>query len=129
MRKAREHEDEEVFEPQLDQVGPPPSNIVSEEPKRMDEKVIREMFSKKNIDLKTDLSPDGVSAMTTLDSLAHRFNIPYLRFRNAKKKALLVSKERKGRAEAADILKADLILSRQERSQNDKLHQLLGLNR
>lgn len=88
------------------------SNLITggfQEAEPREDKVVKELTTTKNINLKTDIVTKGINPLTILDALADTYDIGYLKKRNRIKKELLVSRERKGRGEMVEAFKAQIL--------------------
>lgn len=67
------------------------------------EEIVKEIYSTKDIEVKTDLSQEQVNAVAKMVSFSEHFNVPILeKFANNYMK-LMISKDRKGRGEFTQI--------------------------
>jgi hypothetical protein len=69
-------------------------------------KVIKELFTKKGIEFKTDLSPEQCAEIAKLRAVAKRYHIKAINDFVNNYIMLLVSKTRKGRGEFIDAFKS-----------------------
>lgn len=72
-----------------------------------DIQVVKELFTDKNIDMKTDLDDGEITNVALLYFLADEFKIPALQRYADKFLRLRVSKQRKGRAEFIQAVKRE----------------------
>lgn len=84
--------------------------------------MVKELFKSENIDLKTDLTDKEITALTRIYYLAMKLNISGLKNLLDKFIRLRVSKDRKGRNEVVEMMKAEA----QIRNQPNQFQQLFG---
>lgn len=81
--------------------------IIPNNPEPSDSKylelLVEEIYSTKDIDLKTDLTQDQINAVAKMDSFADFFEIPMLKAFGDKFLRLQVSKDRQSRKEFTQI--------------------------
>jgi len=70
------------------------------------ERLLEEVYSTKNINLKTDLTDRTIIALVQLDAFAQKFNSPLAKLVSKNFKELSVSKKRKGRSEFVQVSRA-----------------------
>ncbi|MDY0292681.1 MAG: hypothetical protein RBR02_10150 [Desulfuromonadaceae bacterium] len=70
------------------------------------ERLLEEVYSKKDIELKTELNTAEIIALTQLDAYARRFKSPIAKFVSMRFKELNVSKKRQGRKEFVQVSKS-----------------------
>lgn len=91
----------------------------------LNKKIVQELFTSKDINLKTHLSDNEIKLITRLKMIGHIFDIKDMSLLTLEFKELRVSKERMGRMELIKALQP----SEDKGRKVDDLKRVLGLNR
>lgn len=91
----------------------------------LNKKIVQELFTSKDINLKTHLSDNEIKLITRLKMIGHIFDIKDMSLLTLEFKELRVSKERLGRMELIKALQP----SEDKGRKVDDLKRVLGLNR
>jgi len=81
-------------------------------------KSLKEMFSKDNIKMKTDLTPKQICKLNIIREWSDYYDIPLLKHLYNRFISLRVSKDRKGRGEAVSMTQQIVSLKRLEAYEN-----------
>jgi len=97
--------DEILYSSEVDNLPPTPSNEEGNE--ESSSEIYRDLFSPRDIDMKSDLTPNLIIAMAKGKIYADRFNVQVVKDLQLNILRLMVSKNRLGRSEILDIYKAE----------------------
>jgi hypothetical protein len=110
------------FEEGLDSITFP----TNQEPPDLNRKIVEELFSTKQINLKTQLSDTEIKLMTRLKMIGIIFHIPQMKLLTGEFKELRVSDRRMGRLELVKALNNNQDENKQGRVED--LKRILGVN-